>query len=188
MRPFILMVCEEFAKAIMKVISSRDLKQLLPAASRRVRSGVTALREEALNVSVGDEMQPNFRTGKTDLQHSLGDETDIEPVDFDCASHEGREEEALDVQPLFDPKLPPTADSDFKPKIGLVSTSGSDIEELRRCYPQLHLTIVEAEGLFDVRRFGHCQRIIALCDEVSSGTDALLSQVLRHRYIRPKEA
>jgi hypothetical protein len=184
MRPFMLMVCEEFAKAFAKVYLSRYLKQPLPAASHRMRSGATAFREEALHVSVGDEMQPNFSTGKTDLQRRYGGESDIERVDFDFASQVVREEEALDVQPLFDPKLPPTADSDFKPKIGLVSTPGSDVGELRRCYPQLHLTIVEAERLFDVRRFGHCQRIIALCNEVSPGTDALLSELLRHRYIR----
>jgi 2-keto-3-deoxy-6-phosphogluconate aldolase len=36
----------------------------------------------------------------------------------------------------------------------------------------------------DVRRFGHCQRIIALHNEISPGTDELLSRMLRHRYIR----
>jgi hypothetical protein len=106
-------------------------------------------------------------------------------VDIDFASQEeGDEGDVLDVQPLFDPKLPPSADSDFKPKIGLVSTPGSDFEVLRQRYPQVHLTIVQADALSDVRRFGHCQRIIALRDDISAGTDALLSRLLRHRYIR----
>jgi hypothetical protein len=65
-----------------------------------------------------------------------------------------------------------------------VSTPGSDFEGLRQRYPQLHLTIVQADALSDVRRFGHCQRIIALWDEIFAGTDALLSRLLRHRYFR----
>jgi hypothetical protein len=96
----------------------------------------------------------------------------------------GNEGGVLDVQPLFDPKLPPSADSDFKPKIGVVSTLGSDFEGLRRHYPQLHLTIVDVDVLPDVRRFGHCKRIIALRNEISAVKDALLNRRLRHQYIR----
>jgi hypothetical protein len=85
---------------------------------------------------------------------------------------------------LFDPKLPPSANSDSKPNIGVVATQENDLEELRHLYPQLNLTIVQAEALSDVRRFGHCQRIIALCDEIPTDTDELLGRLLRHRYVR----
>ena len=43
---------------------------------------------------------------------------------------------------------------------------------------------MQADTLSDVRRFGHCQRIIALRDAISPGTDDLLHRLLRHRYVR----
>jgi hypothetical protein len=185
MRPFIVMVCDEIAKALVKVISAHGLKDTLPAASSQARSRVVSSHEEALHGPVVEVGQPNSSPNKTTHEHRLVDEADMGRVDIDFMSQEeGDESDALDVQPLFDPKLPPSADSDFKPKIGLVSTPGSDFEGLRQRYPQLHLTIVQADALSDVRRFGHCQRIIALRDEISPGTDALLSRLLRHRYIR----
>lgn len=182
MRPFMAMVCEEIAKAIVKMIATQGLRDTLAAASSQARSRVVFSREEALHGLIGEEGRPNPSPGKTTHEHRLVDEADVKSVDIDFASQE--KGDALDVQRLFDPKLPPSADSDFKPKIGLVSMPGSDFEGLRQRYPQLHLTIVQAEALSDVRRFGHCQRIIALRDEISAGTDALLSRLLRHRYIR----
>ena len=92
--------------------------------------------------------------------------------------------EEADVQPLFDPKLPPSANSEFKPNIGVVATHAKDLQELRHLYPQLNLTIVQADDVSDVRRFGHCQRIIALRDEIPTDTDELLGRLLRHRYVR----
>jgi hypothetical protein len=184
MRPFLVMVCEEIAKALVKVISAQGLRDPLAARSSQARSRVSS-REEALHRPMVEEGLPNPSPGKTTHEHGLADEADVESVDIDFASYEEHEEcEELDVQPLFDPKLPPSPNSDFKLKIGLVSTPGSDFEGLRHRYPQLHLTIVQADALSDVRRFGHCQRIIALREEISVGTDALLSRLLRHRYIQ----
>ncbi len=185
MRPFLVMVCEEFANAFVKVISAQGRRDTLPAASSQGRSRAVSSREDALYEPVVGERQPNPSAYITAHEHRLVDEADMDRVDVDFASQEeGDESDVLDVQPLFDPKLPPSADSDIKPKIGLVSTPGSDFEWLRQRYPQLHLTIVKADALSDVRRFGHCQRIIALREEISDGTDALLSRLLRHRYIR----
>ena len=183
-RPFIVMVCEEFAKAIVKVISTQGMKVTLPDASGQTRSRVVASREEALHGPVVEGVQSNLSNGKIDREHCLADETNVESVDLGFVPQEEQEEDSLDVQPLFDPKLPPSADSDFKPNIGLVGTPGSDFDGLRQYYPQLHLTIVQADALSDIRRFGHCQRIIVLREEISAGTDALLSRLLRHRYIR----
>ena len=185
MRPFVVMVCEEIAKALVKVIATQRLKGSLPAESSQARSRVVSSREETLHGPVGEEGRPNASPGKTTHEHGLVNEANRDRVDDDFASQEEDDEgDALDVQPLFDPRLPPSADSDFKPKIGAVSTPFSDFEELRQRYPQLHLTIVQEDALSDVRRFGHCQRIIALREEISAGTDALLSRLLRHRYIR----
>lgn len=185
MQPFLVMVCEEIAKALVKVIATQGRRDTLAAASSQAYSRVVPSREEALRGPMVKERLPNSSPGKTTHEHRLVDEVDVKSVDIDFATHgEGDESDVLDVQPLFDPKLPPSADSDFKPKIGLVSTPDSDFEGLRQRYPQLHLTIVQSDALSDVKRFGHCQRIIALYDEISPGTDALLSHQLRHRYIR----
>ena len=185
MRPFLVMVCEEIANALTKVIARQRLRDTLPAASRQARSGIVSSRQEALQSPVVEEGLPRPSPAETTHEHRLSDEAKVKSVDIDFASHEEYEEcDELEVQPLFDPKLPPSANSDFKPKIGLVSTPGSDFEGLRQRYPQLHLTIVQADALSDVRRFGHCQRIIALREDISADTDALLSRLLRHRYIR----
>jgi hypothetical protein len=185
MRPFLVMVCEEIAKALVKVISAQRLRATLPAASSQARSRVVSSREEALHGPVVEEGQPNPSPDTTTHAHILADEADVESVDTDFAPYEEHEEcDALEAQPLFDPKLPPSPNSDFKPKIGLVGTPGSDFDGLRQRYPQLHLTIVQADALADVRRFGHCQRIIGLREEISAGMDTLLSRLLRHRYIR----
>lgn len=185
MCPFMVMVCEEIAKVVVKVISSQRLRDTLPAASRQARSGMVSSRQEALQGPVIGEGLPKPSPDETTHEHRLAGEAEVKSVAIDFASHEKYEEcDELDVQPLFDPKLPPSADSDFKPKIGLVSTPRSDFEILCQRYPQLHLTIVQADALSDVRRFGHCQRIIALREEIFAGTDALLSRLLRHRYIR----
>jgi hypothetical protein len=48
----------------------------------------------------------------------------------------------VEVPPLFDPKLPPSASSDFKPNIGVIATHANDLQELRQLFPQLNLTIV----------------------------------------------
>lgn len=185
MYPFLVMVCEEIAKALVKVSATQGLRDTLATASSQAYSRVVSNREEALHGPVGEEGQLSANPGKTTHEHWLADEGDVESVDIVFASEEESDEgDALDVQPLFDPKLPPTADSELKPKVGLVSMPSSDFEGLRQRYPQLHLTILPAEGLSDVRRFGHCQRVIALREEISAGTDALLSRLLRHRYIR----
>ena len=183
-RPFVVMVCEEIANALVKVISTQDLEISFPATSGQNRSRAFR-REEALHRPMDEEGRPSSNSDKTNHELCLVDEADSNRVDGDFTSREESDEsDVLDVQPLFDPKLPPSADSDFKPKIGLVSTPGADFEGLRQRYPQLHLTIVQADALSDVRRFGHCQRIIGLREEISAGTDALLSRLLRHRYIR----
>lgn len=184
-RPFMVMVCEEIAKALVKVITSQGLRDTLLAASSQARSRVIPSREEALRGPMVEEGQSNPSPDKANHEHRLVDNANVTGVETDFASQEqGDEGDVLDVQPLFDPKLPPSANSDFKPKIGLVSTPGADFKGLRQRYPQLHLTIVQADVLSDVRRFGHCQRIIALRDEISAGPDDLLNRLLRHRYIR----
>ena len=162
-RPFIEMVCEEFIKALVKVMYTRSGEYIVQAVLDARRPGAVASREEPFHAATSEELL--FRSS-----HDITNEEDEGPSE-------------ADVQPLFDPKLPPSANSDVKPKIGLVGTLGNSFEDLHQLYPQLELTIVQAETESDVRRFGHCQRIIALRGEISPVTDAMLSRLLKHRYV-----
>lgn len=184
-RPFIVMMAEEFAKALVKVISAQGIVDTVAAVVHWGHSRGAACAEEASCLPAHSEKQVPVYADNTGEQYDSADEGDMESFTVDDgAQEEGDWHDEVDVQPLFDPKLPPSANSDFKPSIGLVGTPGTDFEGLRERYPQLQLTIVQADTLSDVRRFGHCQRIIALRDAISPGTDDLLRRLLRHRYVR----
>lgn len=184
-RPFIVMMVEELAKAFVKVLSDQGPTRTMPAAIHRGHSLGAICSEEAPSLHASGDEQVNVYPDKTGEERSSAGERDMECGRVDGGSQEeGGWQDEFDVQPLFDPKLPPSANSDFKPSIGLVGTPGTDFEELRQRYPQLQLTIVQANALSDVRRFGHCQRIIALRDAISPDTDDLLHRLLRHRYVR----
>lgn len=187
-RPFIVMMAEEFAKALVRVSSAKCLMDTVPAAVLQGHSRGAACGEEASCLSADSKKQVHVDSGKTGEHHYSAGERDTEFINVDdgdnWAEEEGDWNNEVDVQPLFDPKLPPSANSDFKPSIGLVGTQGTDFEVLRQRYPQLQLTIVQEDTLSDVRKFGHCQRIIALRDAISPGTDDLLHRLLRHRYVR----
>jgi hypothetical protein len=89
-----------------------------------------------------------------------------------------------EVQPLFDPKLPPSANSDFKPTIGLVGANTRELDDLQLLYPQLRLTVVAPDAVRSADVFRQCQRIIGLREDVSQPVDELLRRLLRNRYIR----
>jgi hypothetical protein len=157
----------------------------LPAAVHRGRSRGAASGEEASFLRADSEKQVPVYADKTGEQYDSAGERDMESVNGDDRTpEEGDWHDEVDAQPLFDPKLPPSANSEFQPSIGLVGAPGMDFEGLHQRYPQLQLTIVQADTLSDVRRFGHCQRIIALHDAISPDTDDLLHRLLRHRYVR----
>lgn len=184
-RPFIVMVAEEFADALLKVFSAQALTHTVSAAPDRVPFHVSACREGALYLPGDGEEQVNVYPNRTGEEHCFAGERHMESVNVDKrAQEEGDWHDEVDVQPLFDPKLPPSANSDFNSSIGLVGTPGTDFEGLRQRYPQLQLTIVQSDTLSDVRKFGHCQRIIALREAISPSTDDLLHRLLRHRYVR----
>jgi hypothetical protein len=61
MRPFVVMVCEEIAKALVKVIFAQGPRDTLPTASRQTRSRVVSSREEALRGPMVEEGLPNSR-------------------------------------------------------------------------------------------------------------------------------
>lgn len=186
-RPFVAMVCEEIVKAFFSAMSTKGLDHAMPASIQKGLGQQAAAHQANLNESreVGRQGDANHerpsqtRIGTTDSQS--------EPSSFSAlldGHPAGTGEVEAEVQPLFDPKLPPSANSEFKPRIGLVSRHADDFEDLPRLYPQFDLTIVQANTIADVRRFGHCQRIIALGEDLLPSTDELLAEQLRHRYVR----
>lgn len=156
-RPFVAMVCEELANALVR----------------------TSLRSEgaALRTLLALPASPGMPRD-ADAAH-----------DAPPAMHEAEEPAAdagtlPEIQPLFDPKLPPSASSDFKPVIGLVASRAGEYAELQELYPQLRLSIVAADAVRSPEVFRHCQRIIGLRNELPAATDDLLRQSLSSRYVR----
>jgi hypothetical protein len=184
-RPFIAMVCEEFARALVSVISTQSSRHALQPGTQKAPAQRPASQQAAFNEHQGVARQPSPGTDRANQSQGVVSSDEFLPPYFAAALDEDNADPGeVEVQPLFDPKLPPSADSNFKPNIGLVGSYANDFEDLRQLYPQLHLTIVQANTISDVRRFGHCQRIIALHDEVPPEMDELLGRLLRHRYVR----
>jgi hypothetical protein len=171
-RPFVAMFCEEFAKALVQAMAGQPgllqqatgLKPEMPPA-RPPRQGGDRPRPQAEPAAPARPAPPAPSAPST--EHFEED-----------ASH------PAEVQPLFDPKLPPSANSDFKPMIGLVATRAHEYEDLQMLYPQLQLCIVQADAIRGPDAFRNCQRIIGLRDEVPPAIDDLLRRSLRHRYVR----
>jgi hypothetical protein len=103
----------------------------------------------------------------------------VSPTDEDDA-----EFAETDVQPLFDPKLPPSANSAFKPVIALIATSAHDAEDLQRLFPQLELSVVSLDELRTAPALRNCQRMIGLREEIPAPADEFLRKTFRNRYVR----
>lgn len=158
-RPLVAMLCEELAQALVRAWSRHD------------GAGLLAPLQAALAAQA--------RQGGAQPQHPAREDAH--------AADEAFEDEAralVEMQPLFDPKLPPSANSDFKPVIGLVAARAGEYAELQSLYPQLQLAIVPAEAIRGPEAFRNCQRIIGVHNEVPPATDDLLRHSLRYRYVR----
>jgi hypothetical protein len=184
-RPFIEMVYEEFIRAVVNVLSNQGGRHGLQTSTPEARSQRAASTQAAFNERQSLIGQLSRELDSTPQSKNSTADNQPQPVFFSgVLADDDPDSDEVEVQPLFDPKLPPSADSDFKPNIGMVAKHANDLHDLRQLYPQLNLTIVQADSLPDVRCFGHCQRIIALRDEVSPATDEMLGRLLRHRYVR----
>jgi hypothetical protein len=184
-RPFISMVCEEFARALVRVIAAQgsrnDLRARTPTGTKQGADSRQGESNEFWGLELRRDSTPDESTRS---QRRITDDRAHPAALSEAFNDDHPDMDEMEVQPLFDPKLPPAANSAFKPNIGIVVAHANDLLELRHLYPQLNLTIVQADTIADVRKFGHCQRIIALRDEVSPATDELLGRLLRHRYVR----
>jgi hypothetical protein len=183
-RPFVAMICEEFAKALVNAASEKGVEQAL----RHIVKSALVQSPGYLKASASVHQS---KEGKDQSVHNKS-----RPVQGLLASAEQsaqvKETEHFDeagghpaeAQPLFDPKLPPSAQSEFKPTIGLVGPSANLVDELRQRYPQFQLIVVPVDAVRSGNVFRQCQRIIGLNDEIPPPTDEFLLRSLKHRYVR----
>ena len=193
-RPFVAMVCEEMALALVKVFAAKGgeqqfgnmmqkaMAQFAPAqgnaASGRPERPTQPRHERAA------QPQPQFQPQPQSQPQSFSNAMDTaeRALAPDAVDEDGNH--PAEVQPLFDPKLPPSANSDFKPTIGLVGSNIRELDDLQLLYPQLRLTVVAPDAVRSADVFGQCQRIIGLREDVAQPVDELLRRLLRNRYIR----
>jgi hypothetical protein len=168
-RPFVSMVCEELAKALVKAFAGQAGLTELAAGLRQASAPAPRHRKQDQE-RVRPQPQPQMEAAPP--KPAAPDHFDEDAV------------HPTEVQPLFDPKLPPSANSDFKPTIGLVATRAHEYEDLQMLYPQLQLFIMQADAIRGPDAFRSCQRIIGLRDEVPQAIDEMLRRGLRHRYVR----
>lgn len=95
-RPFVIMVCEELANAFVKVLGAGAAANTLKAAA-----GQDNGRRQPFAGEVGGGRPAAWPKA-----------LEREALDLDDDQHHGE----TDVQPLFDPKLPPAANSPFRPR------------------------------------------------------------------------
>jgi hypothetical protein len=183
-RPFLEMVCEEFVQAFVGVLSRQEARRALQNGMPKAPAQRAASTQAPFNECLSPVGQASLELDRSTQSRSIADNQFRPAALSGMLGDDDTDSDEVEVQPLFDPKLPPSANSDFKPNIGVVATQANHLQELRQLFPQLNLTIVQADSISDVRHFGHCQRVIALRDEVPPVTDELLGRLLRHRYVR----
>lgn len=169
-RPFVAMVCQELAAAFVSALSRNASGQdLSTALQSRLFSGTTTTQPSGRNVR--KEPEPRFKSeGPQEGTMSIEDDK----------GHAGES----DVQPLFDPKLPPSPHSSFKPMIGLIGASTRDFGDLQQFYPQLQLAVVGAEAARSSPVLRDCQRMLGLREDISADTDEFLRREFGNRYLR----
>lgn len=187
-RPFVAMVCEEMALALVKVMGGKAGEQQLAGIMQKALSQLASGSGNG-NAGYGSRLE---RQPRPERQPQPQPERQPQAFNAPADTPERAAPDLLDdesshpaeVQPLFDPKLPPSANSDFKPTIGLVGANTRELDDLQLLYPQLRLTVVAPDAVRSADVFRQCQRIIGLREDVSQPVDELLRRLLRNRYIR----
>jgi hypothetical protein len=175
-RPFVAMVCQELARALVDALSQHKDAPSLSAALQKTLAGTgypLTAQEPGTPPGPGNEMPR-----ATGISATM-------PVSSDAGhGHDGDDEGENDVQPLFDPKLPPSANSNFKPIVGVVGASNQDFSDLQGMYPQLTLTAIAVNDVPHASALAQCQRVIGLREDVPAKTDEVLRKTFRNRYLR----
>lgn len=171
-RPFVAMVCEEFADALIKRLIEKGGQQAIASLRQALAPGAAVSSVYR---------QQDDRSFAQSTEHGGLDSVSVAPhVLNDDDAHLAE----TDVQPLFDPKLPPSANSAFKPIIALIATSPRDFEDLKQFYPQLELNVVALDDLRTAPSLRSCQRMIGLREDIPAPADEFLRKTFRNRYVR----
>jgi hypothetical protein len=161
-RPFVSMVCDELARALVKTMTEQGAE-----------GSLTSLMQSILKQSTPQQSGPGVREAR---KFTPRQDVDDQGMPDEDAFHE--------PQPLFDPKLPPSPNSEFKPTIGLVGASEYQTIDLQVQYPQLQLVSVSPDAVRIGKPFQRCQRVIGIQEEVPAPVNEFLGRILRHRYVR----
>ncbi|MBK4735178.1 hypothetical protein [Noviherbaspirillum pedocola] len=166
-RPIVALICDELARVLVDAWSR-------PGGAARFAPLLAPLTQ-AVSAQAQTRIEPAAELPGASQAFTVASQPDADEAETGPLG---------DMQPLFDPKLPPSANSDFKPVIGLVASRAGDYADLQALYPQLRLSIVPADAVRSPEVFRNCQRIIGLRNEMPQATDDLLRRALNYRYVR----
>ncbi|MEC4723825.1 hypothetical protein RY831_32425 [Noviherbaspirillum sp. CPCC 100848] len=181
-RPFVSMFCQELASALVSKMMEQGGSQAVSSSFQAAFSGVSqsASREQPRR----HEPQGKPSYSRPSFQDGPGMTAEPSIVSSHAYDEEDGEHAEADVQPLFDPKLPPSANSAFKPMIALIGTSPRDFEDLQQYFPQLELKVVPLEELRTAPSLRSCQRMMGLREDIPAPADEYLRKTFRNRYLR----
>lgn len=183
LRPFVAMVAQEFAQALVNAVTKSENREALSGIARGLLGSAgtvnprNAKQGEASHHSSAQQNAAEHRTPSFVARAAAISGNDV-------LTQEDEEDGEHDVQPLFDPKLPPSANSSDKPTVGVVGASAHDFNELQLMYPQLQLIAVAVDDVPHAASLGQCQRVIGLREDVPAHTDEVLRHTFRNRYLR----
>jgi len=183
-RPFVAMVCEEMALALVKVLSTKGGEQQFGSMMQKAIAQFAPAPGNGGTSRPERQNQPRHERAPQPQPQSFSSVSDAPERALAVDGVDDDSNHPAEVQPLFDPKLPPSANSDFKPTIGLVGSNMRELDDLQLLYPQLRLTVVAPDAVRSADVFRQCQRIIGLREDVAQPVDELLRRLLRNRYIR----
>jgi hypothetical protein len=181
------MVCEEMALALVKVLATKGGEQQFGNMMQKAIAQFSPQPGNGGAPRPERQNQPRHERAPQQQQpqpQSFSSVIDTPDRTLSTDSADDDSNHPAEVQPLFDPKLPPSANSDFKPTICLVGSNQRELDDLQLLYPQLRLTVVAPDAVRSADVFRQCQRIIGLREDVAQPVDELLRRLLRNRYIR----
>lgn len=180
-RPFVAMVCEELASALVKSLMEKGGPQMLSSLFQAAMTGAGQALPADQRPKRGHQVNQSL---SKQAAYSASAMEQQAPQTSSAAEDDEAHLAEMDVQPLFDPKLPPSPNSTFKPMIALIGISTRDFEDLQPRFPQLELASVSLDDLRTAPSLRNCQRMIGLREDIPAPADEFLRKTFRNRYLR----
>lgn len=179
-RPFVAMVCEELASALVKSLMEKGGPQVLSSLFQAAMTGAGQAFPADQRPKRGHQVNQSLAKQAAYSASAIEQAPQASSAAEDDEAHLAE----MDVQPLFDPKLPPSPNSTFKPMIALIGISTRDFEDLQPRFPQLELASVSLDDLRTAPSLRNCQRMIGLREDIPAPADEFLRKTFRNRYLR----